>query len=200
MCFTDFIKKLTTRESSTSVYNPYKDKRVANNLKIYLEYILKNQDNFVLLIGEAPGYAGCRITGIPFTSGVTINNSRLPVFTTIKNNLFLKTIEAEKTATIVWDYLENKEKIPVFWNSFPFHPHDKGDQLSNRAPTDDEIEEGKYYIEKLIEIFSPKAIAAIGRKGEKALNDIFPDKHIDYIRHPSRGGKSGFLTGINKIL
>jgi uracil-DNA glycosylase len=198
--FRDFINKLNDRDSSDLVFNPYKDKRVANDLKIYLEYILKNQNNFVLLIGEAPGYAGCKITGIPFTSGDTINNSRLSVFTGIKNKLFLNTIEAEKTATIVWDYLENKKKLPVFWNSFPFHPHDIGDQLSNRAPSNDEIEEGKFYIKKLIEIFNPKTIAAIGRKGEKALNDIFPDKNIEYIRHPSHGGKSEFLAGIDKIL
>ena len=198
--FHEFIKRLTTRDSSSTVFNPYSNKKVANNLKLYFEYILKNQDEYVLLIGEAPGYAGCRITGIPFTSGVTITNSSLPIFKAIKKQIFLKTIESEKTATIVWDYLESRGKIPVFWNSFPFHPHDKDDQLSNRAPTSDEIEEGKYFIESLVEKFKPKVIAAIGRKGERALNNIFPDKNIEYIRHPSRGGKSDFLKGIDNIL
>jgi len=197
---TEFIKRLSIRESSNTVFNPYRDSKVANNIKVYFEYILERQDDYVLLIGEAPGYAGCRITGIPFTSGVRITNSCLDIFKSLKDKIYLSTIESEKTATIVWEYLEQKNKLPIFWNSFPFHPHDNKDELSNRPPTNEEIEEGKYFIETLIELFEPKVIAAIGRKGEQTLNDIFPDKHIQYIRHPSRGGKSDFLAGIDKIL
>ncbi len=31
----------------------------------------------VLLIGEAPGYKGCKITGIPFTSGEVVAPKKL---------------------------------------------------------------------------------------------------------------------------
>ncbi|MEO1889476.1 MAG: uracil-DNA glycosylase [Cycloclasticus sp.] len=198
--FKEFINQLMIRESSDSVFNPYRDRRIANNLKIYFEYLHNNQDKFVLLIGEAPGYAGCRITGIPFTSGVSINKSRLQVFKELKHKLYISPIESEKTATIVWDYLESATDLPIFWNSFPFHPHAAGDQFSNRAPTKSEIEEGTFYIETLIRIFNPTVISAIGRKGEQALKGIFPDKHIEYIRHPSHGGKSEFLLGIKKVV
>ncbi len=197
---TEFIKKLSQRNSSNTVFNPYKDPKVANNIKLYFEYIFKNQDENILIVGEAPGYAGCRITGIPFTSGVTITNSHLDIFKSFKDELYLSTIESEKTATIVWEYLEEKNKLPIFWNSFPFHPHENGNEQSNRRPTTTEVNEGKYFIEKLIEIFSPKIIAAIGRKGEQALKNIFPGKNIEYIRHPSHGGKSAFLAGIDDIL
>ena len=37
------------------------------NLKLYLEKMKKLNPSF-LLLGEAPGYKGCRLTGIPFSS------------------------------------------------------------------------------------------------------------------------------------
>lgn len=197
---TEFINKLSERESTTTVFNPYSDPKVANNLKLYLQYLLEKQEDYILLIGEAPGYAGCKITGIPFTSGVTIINSQLDIFKSLKNEIYLSSIESEKTATIVWEYLETKNKLPIFWNSFPFHPHDFEHELSNREPNKAEIEEGKFYIEKIIEIFNPKKIAAIGRKGEITLNNILPNQSIEYIRHPSRGGKKEFLAGIDAFL
>lgn len=196
----ELIQKLSARASSSTVFNPYSNQKVANNLKLYFEYMYNNQDDHVVLVGEAPGYAGCRITGIPFTSGVTITHSQLPVFISIKERLFLDEIESEQTATIVWEHLEKRKKTPVFWNSFPFHPHYEKKHLSNRAPTSDEIKEGEYYIKRLIDIFKPHVIAAIGRKGEKALKNIFPDEPVVYIRHPSRGGKNQFLSGIDTIL
>lgn len=52
--------------------------------------------------------------------------------------------------------------------------------------------EGKYYLEELINIFKPEVIASIARKGEQTLKELFPDKEIKYIRHPSYGGKMIF--------
>ncbi len=100
---------------------------------------------------------------------------------------------------MIWEYLEKKGQLPIFWNSFPFHPFNEDKPNSNRAPTNDEIEEGKFYIKELIHIFNPKIIAAIGRKGEKTLKTMNPTKNIEYIRHPSNGGKSEFTEGMNKI-
>ena len=49
--------------------------------------------------------------------------------------------------------------------------------------------EGKYYLEEFINIFKPEVIVSIGRKGEQTLKELFPDKEIKYIGHPSYGGK-----------
>ena len=197
--FTNIINKLKQRPSSENVFNPYQNETVANNLKLYFEYLYSTNQKEVLLIGEAPGYAGCRITGIPFTSGDLFRNSNLEIFKSLNPNIFLDKIEGEKTATIVWEYLKNKEELPIFWNSFPFHPFNVNKPNSNRTPTNEEIIEGKFYIQELIEIFNPKLIASIGRKGEKILKNIYPNEDIEYIRHPSNGGKQDYIKGMNKI-
>ncbi|SFV61367.1 hypothetical protein MNB_SV-3-1071 [hydrothermal vent metagenome] len=198
--FANIINKLRLRPSTDTVFNPYQNEAVANNLKLYFEYLYSTNQKDVLLIGEAPGYAGCRITGIPFTSGELFRNSELEIFKKLNQDIFLEKIEGEKTASIVWNYLENKSKLPVFWNSFPFHPFNTNNEKSNRTPTNEEIEEGKIYIQELVEIFKPKIIASIGRKGEKVLKNIYPNNHIIYIRHPSYGGKSDFIRGMDEIL
>ncbi len=198
--FTNLIDKLKYRNSTKNTFNPYQNDKVAKNLKLYFEYLYNRKQTDVLLIGEAPGYAGCRITGIPFTSGELIRNSNIDILKILNPNIFLDKIESEKTATIVWDYLKNKNKLPIFWNSFPFHPFNIGDESSNRAPSDEEIDEGKFYIQELVKIFKPKTIASIGRKGEKILKNIYPNEHIQYIRHPSYGGKLDFISGMDRIL
>jgi len=198
--FKKFIDRLSKRESTDTVYNPYTNPKIANNLRLYLEYLFENTKNDILLIGEAPGHRGCRITGIPFTSGETIINSKLDFFQKNKDDIFLSKIESETTATIVYELLERKNKLPIFWNSFPFHPYNLNNNTSNRAPNNEEIEEGKVYIQELVSLFNPSTIAAIGRKGEKTLKNIFPDNNIQYIRHPSHGGKNHFISGMELIL
>ncbi len=197
--FTNIINKLKSRPSTTNVYNPYKNNKIANNLKLYFEYLYTKNQKDILLIGEAPGYLGCKITGIPFTSGDLFKNSEIEMFKALNQDIYLEKVEGELTATIVWELLKNKEKLPVLWNSFPFHPFTEDDENSNRAPSAKEIKEGEWYIQELVRIFDPKTIAAIGRKGEKTLKRLYHDD-IQYIRHPSYGGKAEFINGMNKIL
>jgi len=71
------LNELSQRKSSESVFNQYQDKSILNNLKAYMKYLLQYKPD-VLLIGEAPGYRGCRLTGIPFTSGDVITEIRDP--------------------------------------------------------------------------------------------------------------------------
>src|SRR5690554_6491486 len=37
------------------------------NLRLYLRQMMTRRPSF-LLVGEAPGYRGCRVTGVPFTN------------------------------------------------------------------------------------------------------------------------------------
>lgn len=194
-----FVQKLSERKSTDRVFNPYEDPKLARNLLLYLQAIKAEYFNKVLLVGEAPGYKGCRITGIPFTCGDLIKNKGHKLFREINNQLYLKEIDKENTANITWKFLKYKRKLPLFWNSFPFHPHHAGKPFTNRAPNALEIEEGKTYLEMLIEIFSPDKVAAIGRKGETVLNKIVTDRQVKYIRHPSYGGKQEFLEGMRSF-
>ncbi|MCL6271576.1 hypothetical protein M3P05_16795 [Sansalvadorimonas sp. 2012CJ34-2] len=196
----DFLSTLNSFDGSDTIYNPYKDKSILNNLRVYLEFMDKHAGKRVLLVGEAPGYKGCRITGIPFTSSYQLTNSENPNICRFKDKLVFSKTESENTAKIVWDFLSHERSIPLFWNSFPFHPHLKGKSNSNRAPTSKEIEFGVTILRKLKDIYEPEVIASIGRKGETAIKKAFPDIQVQYIRHPSYGGKRDFLQGMSNIM
>lgn len=195
-----FINELAARESTNKVFNPYQDSKVKNNLRAYIIYMMDHYKNGVLLVGEAPGHKGCKITGIPFTSGAVIESKKHTIFSEIGREIHLSKIETENTARIVWNYLEDKKSLPLFWNSFPFHPHPENIKNKNRQPNHDEINEGLIYLKKLVHIFNPRIIAGIGRSGTKCAQQAFADRTIDYIRHPSFGGKKDFLNGIKKII
>ena len=194
-----FFNLLQKRNSSDEVFNQYSDKQTITNLKIYFEYLQLNNPG-ILMIGEAPGYKGCRLTGIPFTSGKIILESKHKIFKEIKNKVNIPhKIVSENTASIVWNFLEQyKKPVPIFWNAFPFHPHIKNNPNSNRKPTKKEIEEGKIYLTLIYKFFNPAKLCSIGKTGEKILKDLFPNKEVIYIRHPSYGGKKEFIEGMKK--
>jgi len=196
----EFINELRRQENSPTVTNPYLNLAVVNNLRVYLNYMNKIEGKRILLVGEAPGYKGCKITGIPFTSGDIFKKIDHPLLKEIKRNIQLSKVESENSATIVWEYLSKKGNTPLFWNSFPFHPHPNGNDNKNRSPTPYEIGIGVNYLKKLYLIFNPDIVAGIGIKGVKCAKTAFPKLSVPYIRHPSFGGKSDFINGMNKII
>ena len=67
-----FIEELAATEVTPIVYNQYsyehKENAIRrNNLYIYLQQ-MRRVNPKIMLLGEAPGYRGCRLTGVPFTS------------------------------------------------------------------------------------------------------------------------------------
>ncbi len=199
MCIENFLKKLEKRVNKNSTNNPYKDKRVLNNLRIYLNVLQEKYYNDSMLIAEAPGYSGCNITGIPFTTVKIIEEKPHKIFDDLKDDIYKGEYFSDISGAIIWDYLGNKGTLPLFWNSFPFHPYKKYKKLTNRKPIKSEIEEGIEYINDLIDIFNPKTIASLGRYGQISLQKIYPNKSIKYIRHPSYGGKADFIKGMNSL-
>jgi uracil-DNA glycosylase len=72
MSINNLIHQLATAVPPANCENPYLGERPfasqrRHNLKTYLQ-LLAQQRPTHLLIGEAPGYRGCRLTGIPFVS------------------------------------------------------------------------------------------------------------------------------------
>jgi len=197
----DLLVSLTKRKSSEIVFNQYEDEEILNNLKVYFNYLIQNKHDVlnVLMIGEAPGYRGCRLTGIPFTSGVVIKNAKHKIFKQIGSEIKLHQVVSENTATILWDFLGNGRLIPILWNVFPFHPHKRNMLESNRKPDVQELKEGKKYLKIVYDIFKPKKLCSVGRVGEITLRELFPGEEIIYIRHPSRGGKKYFINKMLKI-
>ena len=193
------LRSLSKRESSHTVFNQYQDQDIRDNLRLYFDYLLRNRHE-VFIVGEAPGYNGCRLTGIPFTSGISIGESAGKVFKEIGRKIKLREVASERTATIFWDLLGDDRPVPILWNAFPFHPYISGIARSNRKPDALEIEEGKEYLKIVYELFKPKRFCSLGRVGEATLMELFPDEKVIYIRHPSHGGKKDFISGMQTVL
>ena len=194
------LQKLVKYPNSDIVANPYHRKYALNNLRHYFEYMFSQGGQRILLVAEAPGYKGCAITGIPFTSGRVFQEVPHPLLLNLKDKIYLPRLESENTATIVWSYLATKKTTPLFWNSFPFHPHNQGNVSSNRTPNDSEVKYGAEILSDLSRIYKPEVVAGIGKKGLAVLQQTFPEQSFDYIRHPSYGGKRQFIEGMNNTI
>lgn len=198
-----FVKKLTKEVVSNNSYNQYTNPIIENNLKIYLTEMEKIRPN-ILCVGEAAGYNGCRLTGIPFTSEYLMMKNNNYIFgvskgyKTIHNNVKL---QKEISATIVWEVLGANQLYPLLWNAFPFHPFKNGNNKSNRMPNFSELEIGKSFIEELLNEFECISyIVAIGKKAEKSLINMNLSININAVRHPSNGGKNDFASGMQNII
>ncbi len=199
----NFISRLSLVPKGSNTTNLYfGDSREGqirrNNLRIYLRK-MKTLRPKLLILGEAPGYKGCRLSGIAFTSerilfeNVFFNDDPIQ-FINDKENL-----ESEMSATMVWNELSKCSDImPLLWNIFPFHPHLENDTSTNRTPTKTELAEGKAVLEDLLEIYDIEKIIALGRKAESQLDKI--GLPFTYIRHPANGGKNEFVKGLNQVL
>jgi uracil-DNA glycosylase len=148
-------------------FNQYRESQVRRErLRAYLE---DRRAAPILLVGEAAGYRGARVSGIPFTSERQLTGSG----------------PAEATATIVHRVLAELgvEEDVLLWNVVPTHP---GTATSNRRPTRAEIGAGLAFLEELAR--GRKAIA-VGRVAHAVLGG-------EYVRHPSHGGAEAFRDGL----
>ncbi|KAL0484723.1 Gag-Pol polyprotein [Acrasis kona] len=213
-----FINKLSNIDNMDLCFNPYNSDdacadatRIAN-LRNYLKKMHIVQPN-VIIIGEAPGHRGCHWTGTPFSSEKLITEDHF----FYGSSQGFKVVEqvtkqerppvAESTATIMWKFISDHEhlrnKPPLFWNSFPLHPHAKDSVLSNRPPKDGEVIELSWALKDMMDMFNVDTVIALGRKAEKLLKTdptILNGKTFTYVRHPSQGGKTLCEKGLTKIL
>lgn len=199
-----FIEMISNEKKIENTVNPYSvnwefNEIAKHNLKIYFRNILANNSK-VLFLGEAPGYKGCRLSGVPFTSEKVLTSSKSNAIVGCNFDYKIrdaKNPQSESSATIIWEAFENHDIYPLMWNAFPFHPHRPENTETNRAPKKDELEIGVKYIKELIEIFDIERIYAIGNIAYSTLTDL--GFEVDKIRHPSMGGKNQFIEGIQRI-
>jgi uracil-DNA glycosylase len=132
-------------------------------------YLAERADAPLLLVGEAPGYRGARVSGVPFTSERQLTGAG----------------PAEATATIVHRVLAELGLVDrvLLWNVVPTHP---GTRTSNRPPTQGEVAAGLPFAEELAD---GRQVIAVGRVAAAALG-------AEYVRHPSHGGLAEFRRGL----
>ena len=173
-----------------------------HNLQLYLQEMLERRPK-VLLVGEAPGFRGMRITGVPFTNRVILGGAAnsFGLFGPGKGYVLppeAAGVAAEPTATVLWQVLEEVGFLPLLWSAFPWHPHQPGNPLSNRTPRPSETKLGTPFWQELAELFGISTIVAVGNVAQHSLQRSGLD--VPKIRHPAHGGRSGFKQGLEQLL
>jgi len=154
--------------------NFYRDGAGAGLRRERLEaYLERRSAAPVLLVGEAPGYRGARVSGLPFTSERQLTG----------------TGPAEATATIVHRVLAElgASESVLLWNVVPTHP---GTATANRPPSPSEVAAGAVFARELAH---GRQVVAVGRVAAAALG-------APYVRHPSRGGAGAFAAGLAALI
>ena len=157
------------RASIGRTYNQYADSPLRRDrLERYLD---KRRHASVVLVGEAAGYRGARVSGIPFTSERQLTGEG----------------PAEATATIVHRVLAELgiEEEVMLWNVVPTHP---GSETSNRRPTRKEVEAASPFLDELTR---GRVAIALGRLAASVVE-------APYVRHPSHGGAAEFEAGLRR--
>lgn len=155
-----------------------------------------------ILAGEAPGYQGCRYSGIAFTSERLLGEGAIPRIPALTGRLSTRRLPfSEPSATIVWKTLHRLgiEERTILWNAMQLHPHRTDNLWSNRTPTPSEISLGEPALRILIEVFPNAKIIAVGKKSEWLLHEMgIPT--VGSVRHPANGGATQFSTGLKDLM
>jgi uracil DNA glycosylase superfamily protein len=171
-----FVRRLSAARIGTT-FNFYREGAGASLRRARLvAYLETRTEARLLLVGEAAGYRGARVSGLPFTSERQLTGSG----------------PAESSATIVHRVLVELgiEEDVLLWNVVPTHPHRPCMPLSNRAPTRAEAAAGIAFLD---ELSVGRRIVAVGRLAERTAG-------APYVRHPSRGGAASFRMGLMELL
>lgn len=210
----NLILALSAAPVAADCFNQYappdpNNARRRHNLRLYLEKMSALKPSS-LLVMEAPGYRGCRLTGIPVTSPAMLMGAHPLGWFGAANGYQLpqdqgfEDVRGEQSATILWQTLADLQaqsgeqmRPPLIWNSYPFHPHQPDNPRSNRAPRKREIAQGLGFLETILKLFTPETIVAVGNTAAGSLTTL--DVPHTKIRHPAQGGKNAFVAGMRAV-
>lgn len=157
----------------------------------------------VLLVGEAPGYRGMKITGVPFTNRTILlgPGNQFGLFGPGKGYALPAEspgVAAEPTATVMWQVLQELDFLPLLWSAYPLHSHIPGKPLSNRTPTPAEAAVGAPFWQDLLELFAIESVVAVGNVAHRSI--LRSGRNVPKVRHPAHGGKARFQLGLQELL
>jgi uracil-DNA glycosylase len=203
----DFIARLAGAKTGPGCNNFFDHSVPANalrrqNLAAYLSDMLDRAPK-VLLVGEAPGFRGMRITGVPFTNRTMFAGpaNHFGLFGSGKGYVLppeAAGVAAEPTATVMWEVLAELDFLPLLWSACPWHTHAPGQPLTNRTPTPAEAALGTPFWQALTGIFPTETVLAVGNVAHQSLRRGGLD--VPKIRHPAHGGRARFKQGLQELL
>jgi hypothetical protein len=197
--------RLLQRYRAAHVFNPWTDRSPddcgRNGPRARRERLAAhlNVEATHLLIGEAAGYQGCRISGIPFTSERLLIAGAIPRVAHDGSRMSTRARPwSEPSATILWSTLSELgiERTTVLWNAFPWHPHRPRERYSNRPPTRAECASGLAVLRVLLEAMPQARLFAVGRHAQRALEQF--GREAVLLRHPAMGGAVEFRRALRR--
>jgi len=199
-----FQEHLFPAPSTDDAFNPYRTRHETLDVDGAPQRRRQNLQNYVatfdaapplFLLAEAPGPWGCRFSGVPITSEAQLLDPNFPIGGVQTSR---EDPHTEYSASIFWRVLRPYASHLFVWNALPLHPHDAGDPLTIRTPRRTEVRAWQPLLTGLLEALDPDRIVGLGRKGERALDEVGADP--TYVRHPSQGGAKQFEAGMESIL
>jgi uracil-DNA glycosylase len=172
-----FVKELASAHIGAT-HNQYADSALRRRRLV--EYLESRATARIMLVGEAAGYKGARVSGLAFTSERQLTGAG----------------PSEISATIVHRTLEELRIADevLLWNLVPTHPHRPSNPGSNRPPTRGEIRDARRFVDALAGAGpSNRLLLAVGRLAQRELG-------APYVRHPAHGGGSAFRATLARWL
>lgn len=152
----------------------------------------------VLLLGEAPGWRGMTVTGVPFVSAREAEAGVVPGLELPER----PQAPWEASSRVVWATLRDwRGPLPLSWPVYPLHPFVAGNPQTNRTPRPAEVRAGASVALELIRALGIETVVAVGRKAQGAIATA--GLEAPAIRHPAQGGAGLFaeqLIELNRAL
>ena len=202
--FVETIRLLSFRDT----FNPYADRcavhdcddapqRRCDALLAVLEVAAKSEVDSIW-IGRDLGYRGGRRTGLAFTDDVNLFSHADRWGVSIKRPT-KGTLVAERTATVIWEMLNQIEAVVFLWNIFPLHPHKSSCPFTNRMHNARERRAGEDLLHQLVLLLRPRRLVTIGNNAASAAYRLFRREKVVQIRHPSYGGQIQFVEQTREL-
>lgn len=195
------VKRLALTDAGKTLFNPYNelikttDDRNApgirqQNLRLYLKSHAKLKTK-TLWVYITPTFEEARRSGVPLANSSSFKdveemlNTKRPFEKATRRK---RKPNGSPISTNLWSIASSLECNPVIWPAIPFYPHKKDSLSKKRTPKKDEIEKYGWVLKKMVEIYNPKTILAIGKSTKEALDML--EIKSKYVPHPRMGIKA----------